>query len=126
MTLQATLRPLGDNVAIVPIYQERVLTAGMDLDTRMSPGGVALPDSVDNEPIEGEVVALGDGYIDACPTCYPNGKQHGFTLKIGDRVLFPLWMCISVTLDATEYFLLSERDVTGLKTPVVKEGVVGA
>ena len=109
------VKPLGDMVTIKPIYAERVQTAGMDIDVRMTAGGVALPDSVDNAPIEGIVMALGDGYIDGCPKCEPDGKRHYFTLKVGDKVLYPIWKATSIVLDDEDWHLVSERDVVGIR-----------
>ena len=109
------VKPLGDMVTIKPIYAERVQTAGMDIDVRMTAGGVALPDSVDNSPIYGVVVALGDGYIEGCSKCQPNGTHHVFALTVGDEILFPPWKCTSVILDDEEYFLIAERDVCGIR-----------
>ena len=109
------VRPVGTQIAVLPIYQERVGTPGLYLDTRMS-GGVALPDIVDDEPIEGIVQALGDGFIDACPTCYPNGKRYEFTVKVGDTVLFPVWRCSSIVLDDEEWFLIDEQDLCGIRS----------
>jgi co-chaperonin GroES (HSP10) len=67
---KAHVRPVGSQIVIVPIVEERIrhkTTTGIHIDLRISHGGVDIPDSVDNAPIEGRVVALGDGMVDVIP-----------------------------------------------------------
>ena len=108
------VRPTGTSVVVrrTPISRERTQgEGGIHLDVRMSAGGVAIPDSIDNYESEGVVIALGDGYEDACPTCWPQGKRHVFESKIGDRVMFQPWAAVSIILDGEEVEVVDDRDI---------------
>lgn len=102
------VRPLGAQVIIIPTYQEQRDGA------RWSEGGVVLPDTADNEPVSGRIVALGDGYEDACPTCFPNGRKHEFEVKVGDEVLWLPWLASTVIIADTEFYIVAERDIVGI------------
>jgi chaperonin GroES len=103
---QPHVKPLGDQIVILPEYVE--------VRERKSSGGIDLPEQADNEPIGGTVVALGDGYIEACSTCFPHGKKYEFKVKIGDRVLWTPWLALSLHIEGKDFFLISERDVLGV------------
>lgn len=111
------VKPIGDQIAIRPVYQERGTSASADL--RVSSGGVMLPDIADDEPIEGIVEALGDGFIEDCPTCHPAGRKVQFEVKVGDRVLYPLWKAVSINIEGEDFHLLSERDIAGVYAEAV-------
>ena len=114
-----SVKPVGDQIIVLPMYQERADHAGTELggmDLRLSEGGVVLPDSIENEPIEGRVVALGDGYVEGrCPKCEPDGRQYQFTVKVDDVVIFPLWKATSIILDDVEHCIITERDLCGIQ-----------
>ena len=75
-----------------------------------SKGGIILPDSAQEKPREGEVLAVGPGKRDE------DGKLHAMTLKVGDKVLFSSYAGTEVKTEETEaeYLIMSEEDVLGI------------
>lgn len=90
-------RPLHDRVVV------KRLTA--DQKTK---GGIIIPDSVQEKPQEGEVVAVGPGGRDE------SGKLIPIELKAGDRVLFGKWSGTEVKLDGEELLIMKESDIMGV------------
>lgn len=88
------LKPLGDRVVVEAIEREE-----------KTKGGLFLPDTVKEKPIEGRVVSVGPGKLD------DNGKRIAMDLKEGDRVIYSKYSGTEVKLDDKEYLILSERDV---------------
>ena len=97
-------RPLHDRVAI------RRLAAD-----EKSPGGIIIPDTVQEKPMEGEVVAAGPGARDE------QGRVVPLDVQTGDRVLFGKWSGTEVKLDGEEFLIMRESDLMG-----VVEGTVPA
>jgi chaperonin GroES len=91
------LRPLQDRVLIRRVEPE-VKTAG----------GIFIPDTVQEKPMEGEVVAVGPGMRNEA------GKLHPLDVKGGDRVLFGKWSGTEVKLDGEELMIMKETDVMGV------------
>jgi chaperonin GroES len=75
-------------------------------------GGILLPDSAQEKPKEGKVVATGPGKIDE------NGRQEPLNVKVGDRVLFSSYSGTEVknAEGDEEYLILSEDDILGVLT----------
>ncbi len=71
-------------------------------------GGIILPDTAQEKPKEGEVVAVGQGTRDE------EGKLSPLTVKVGDRVLFSSYAGTEVKDNDEEYLILSEDDVLGV------------
>lgn len=73
-------------------------------------GGILLPDSAQEKPKEGEVIAVGPGKLD------DSGKNESLNVKIGDRVLFGSYAGTEVKnpSDEEEYLILSEDDILGV------------
>ena len=73
-------------------------------------GGILLPDSAQEKPKEGKVIAAGPGKID------DNGKCEPLNVKVGDRVLFGSYAGTEVknSTDQEEYLILSEEDILGI------------
>lgn len=90
-------RPLHDRVVV------KRLTA--DQKTK---GGIIIPDSAQEKPQEGEIVAVGPGGRDE------NGKLVPIDLKNGDRVLFGKWSGTEVKLDGDELLIMQESDIMGV------------
>lgn len=88
------LKPLGDRVVVEALEREE-----------KTKGGLVLPDTVKEKPIEGKVVAVGPGKLDE------NGKRMPMDLKEGDRIIYSKYSGTEVKLDDKEYLILSERDV---------------
>jgi chaperonin GroES len=90
-------RPLHDRVLIRPLEQ----------DAR-SPGGVIIPDTAKEKPMEGEVVAVGPG------ARTEKGKLTPPDVKPGDRVLFGKWSGTEVKIDGEDLLIVKESDVMGI------------
>jgi chaperonin GroES len=91
------LRPLQDRVLIRRVEPE-VKTAG----------GIFIPDSVQEKPMEGEVVSCGPGARGE------DGKLVPMEVKPGDRVLFGKWSGAEVKLDGEELIIMKETDIMGV------------
>ena len=91
------LRPLQDRVLIRRVEHEA-----------MTSGGIFIPDTAQEKPTEGEVVAVGPGLRNEA------GKLHPPDVKVGDRVLFGKYSGNEITLDGTEYIIMREDDVLGV------------
>jgi chaperonin GroES len=90
-------RPLHDRVVI-----ERI---GADAK---STGGIIIPDTAQEKPSQGEVVAVGPGGRDEA------GKLIPIDIKVGDRVLFGKWSGTEVKLDDRELLIMKESDIMGV------------
>lgn len=91
------LRPLQDRVLVRRVEPE-VKTAG----------GIFIPDTAQEKPTEGEVVAAGPGMRDEA------GKVHPLEVKSGDRVLFGKWSGTEVKLDGEDLMIMKETDIMGV------------
>ena len=87
--------------------QDRVLIRRVEPETKTS-GGIFIPDTVQEKPMEGEVVAVGPGVRDEA------GKLHPLDVKAGDRVLFGKWSGTEVKLDGEELIIMKESDIMGV------------
>jgi len=97
-------RPLHDRVVVRRIEQEA-----------KSAGGIIIPDTAKEKPMEGEIIAVGPGGRDE------SGKLIPIDLKPGDRILFGKWSGTEVKIDGEELLIMKESDVMG-----VIEGTAGA
>ncbi|MBN8586470.1 MAG: co-chaperone GroES [Ignavibacteria bacterium] len=88
------LKPLGDRVIVKPKAPEEV-----------TKGGIILPDTAQEKPMEGEVVAIGNGKSD------DNGKRIAMDLKVGDKVLYGKYSGTEVKINDEEYLIMRESDV---------------
>ncbi len=91
------LRPLHD----------RVMVRRIEGDTK-SAGGIIIPDTVQEKPMEGEVIAVGPG------ASGDDGKLHPLDVKAGDRVLFGKWSGTEVKIDGEELLIMKESDIMGV------------
>jgi chaperonin GroES len=87
--------------------QDRVLIRRVDAEVKTS-GGIFIPDTAQEKPMEGEVVAVGPGARDE------NGKLHPLDVKSGDRVLFGKWSGTEVKLVGEELMIMKEADIMGV------------
>ncbi len=93
------LRPLHDRVVIRRVDQEQ-----------KSAGGIIIPDTAQEKPREGEVVAAGPGARGE------DGALQPMDLKTGDRVLFGKWSGTEIKIDGEELIIMKESDVMGVFT----------
>lgn len=87
--------------------KDRVLIKRRDQEDR-SPGGIIIPDTAKEKPIEGDVLAVGPGIRD------DKGTLHALDVKVGDCVLFGKWGGTEIKLDGEEYVVLKESDILGI------------
>jgi len=90
-------RPLHDRVVVRRIAAEE-----------KTKGGIIIPDTAQEKPQEGEVIAVGPGGRDE------NGKLIPIDLKAGNRVLFGKWSGTEVKLDGEELLIMKESDIMGV------------
>jgi chaperonin GroES len=88
------IRPLADRLVVKRIEQEE-----------KSKGGIIIPDTAKEKPIEGKVIAVGSGKV------LKNGKVRPLEVKAGDRVLFGKYSGNEIKLDGVEHVILTEDDV---------------
>jgi chaperonin GroES len=91
------IRPLHDRVVVRRMEEERT-----------SAGGIVIPDSATEKPIQGEVVAIGNGKI------MDNGDHRSLDVKVGDRILFGKYSGTEVKLDGEELLVMREDDIMGV------------
>jgi len=90
-------KPLHDRVLVRRVEQEAKTT-----------GGIIIPDTAQEKPMEGEVIAVGPGARGE------DGKVHPLDVKAGDRVLFGKWSGSEVKIDGEELIIMKESDIMGL------------
>jgi chaperonin GroES len=90
-------RPLQDRVLVRRIEEEE--------KTR---GGIIIPDTAKEKPMEGEVLAAGPG------TRGENGKLNPLDVKVGDRVLFGKWSGTEIKIDGEDLVVMKESDIMGI------------
>jgi chaperonin GroES len=88
------IRPLADRIVVKRLAQEE-----------KTKGGIIIPDTAKEKPVEGMVVATGSGKV------LKNGKVRPLDVKKGDRILFGKYSGTEVKIDGEEHVLLNEDDV---------------
>ena len=91
------LRPLQDRVLIRPVQPEAKTS-----------GGIFIPDTAQEKPMEGDVIAVGAGSRDE------SGRLHPLDVKVGDRILFGKWSGTEIKVDGEELMIMKESDVMGV------------
>jgi chaperonin GroES len=97
MTKQTKFRPL----------QDRVLVRRVDEEAKTA-SGIIIPETAREKPMEGEVVAVGQG------ARAEDGRVQALDLKVGDRILFGKWSGTEVKLDGEELMIMKESDIMGV------------
>jgi chaperonin GroES len=93
-------RPLHDRVVVRRITAEE-----------KTAGGIIIPDTAKEKPMEGEIIAVGPGARDE------QGHIVPLDVKAGDRVLFGKWSGTEVKLDGEELLIMKESDIMGIVSP---------
>ena len=88
---------------------DRVLVKRMEQDTKTA-GGIIIPDTVQEKPMEGKVIAAGSGMK------AEDGKVTPLDVKAGDKILFGKWSGTEVTIDGDELIIMKESDILGIIT----------
>ena len=86
---------------------DRVVVRRIDEDTKTA-GGIIIPDTVKEKPMQGEIIAVGPGARDE------TGKIVSLDVKKGDRILFGKWSGTEVKIDGEELLVMKESDVLGV------------
>jgi chaperonin GroES len=90
-------RPLGDRVVVRRVKEEE-----------KTAGGIIIPETAQEKPQEGEIIAVGPGALD------DNGKRVTPEVETGDFVLFGKWSGSEVKLDGEELLIMKEADIMGV------------
>jgi chaperonin GroES len=86
---------------------DRVVVRRLEAEEKTS-GGIIIPDTAKEKPMEGEIVAAGPGARDE------SGKLVPLDVKAGDRILFGKWSGTEVKLDGEELLIMKESDIMGI------------
>lgn len=87
--------------------QDRVLVRRVASEERTA-GGIIIPDTAQEKPMEGEVIAVGAGARSE------DGRLHPLDVKAGDRILFGKWSGTEVTVAGEELIIMKESDIMGI------------
>jgi len=91
------IRPLQDRVIVKRIEE-----------AEKTKGGIIIPDTAKEKPMEGKVIAVGKGKL------MDDGKVHALDVKAGDRVLFGKYSGTEVKIDGEEHLIMKEDDILGV------------
>ena len=91
------IRPLQDRIVVRRVQEEE-----------KTKGGIIIPDSAKEKPIEGEVIAVGSGKV------LEGGKLQALDVKKGDRILFGKYAGTEIKIDGIEHLILREEEVLGV------------
>ncbi|HVN99338.1 MAG TPA: co-chaperone GroES [Steroidobacteraceae bacterium] len=91
------IRPLHDRVIVKRLEEERT-----------SPGGIVIPDTAAEKPVQGKVVAVGKGKI------LEDGSVRALDVKVGDKILFGKYSGTEVKVDGDELVVMREEDVMAI------------
>ena len=93
----AGIRPLHDRVIVKRVKEEE-----------KTKGGIIIPDTAKEKPIEGEVIAVGNGKFN------DDGKLRPLDVKKGDRVLFGKYSGTEISVGGVEHLILREDEILGI------------
>jgi len=91
------IRPLQDRVIVKRVEEEE-----------KTKGGIIIPDTAKEKPMEGKVIAVGKGKL------MEDGKIHALDVKAGDRVLFGKYSGTEVKIEGEEHLIMREDDILGV------------
>ena len=91
------VRPLNDRIIVKRVKEET-----------KTKGGIIIPDSAKEKPLEGKVIAAGNGRI------LENGSKIPLEVKKGDKILFSKYAGTEIKIDGVEYLMMREEDVLGI------------
>jgi chaperonin GroES len=91
------IRPLHDRVIVKRLEEERT-----------SPGGIVIPDSAAEKPVQGKIIAVGKGKI------LEDGTVRPLDVKVGDKILFGKYSGTEVKVDGDDLLVMREEDVMAI------------
>ncbi len=93
------VKPLADRVVVRPLDEQE-----------MKKGGIIIPDTAKEKPMEGEIIAVGTGRVS------DEGKKMPLEVKSGDKVLYGKYSGTEVSIDGDEYLIMRESDIFAIIT----------
>lgn len=93
---KVNIKPLGDRVIVKPLEPKEV-----------KKGGIIIPETAKEKPMEGEIVAAGKGRME-------EGKLVPMEVKVGDKVLYGKYSGTEVKINDEEYLIMKEEDILGI------------
>jgi chaperonin GroES len=91
------IRPLQDRIIVKRVQEEE-----------KTKGGIIIPDTAKEKPIEGKVIAAGNGKV------LEDGKVRPLDVKAGDRILFSKYAGTEIKIDGEEHLIMREDDILGV------------
>ena len=91
------IRPLQDRIIVKRVQEEE-----------KTKGGIIIPDSAKEKPIEGKVIAVGKGKVN------DDGKLTPLDVKVGDKILFGKYSGSEIKIDGEEHLIMREEDILGV------------
>ncbi len=91
------IRPLQDRIIVKRVEEEE-----------KTKGGIIIPETAKEKPMEGEVIAVGSGKV------LENGTKQSLEVKAGDRILFGKYSGTEVKIDDVEHLIMREDDILGI------------
>ena len=91
------IRPLQDRIIVKRVQEEE-----------KTKGGIIIPDTAKEKPIEGKVIAVGNGKVQE------DGKVRPLDVKAGDRILFSKYAGTEIKIDGDEHLIMREDDILGV------------
>jgi len=97
LEVKMAFKPLYDRIAVRPIDQEEKTS-----------GGIIIPDTAKEKPMQGEVIAVGPGARGE------NGQIYPLEVKVGNKIVYGKWAGTEVKIDGQEIVVMKESDVMGI------------
>jgi|SRR5271166_5991679 len=101
-----------------PLHDRILVRRVEEVDTTR--GGIIIPDSAKDKPMEGEVVSVGKGKINE------EGKVRPLDVKDGDRILFGKYSGTEIKIDGEDFIIMREEEVLGILTGAAKKEMAGS
>jgi chaperonin GroES len=98
---------MAKKINVKPLH-DRVLVKRVEEKGEQKVGGIIIPDSAKEKPLQADVVAVGPGEYD------DSGKRKALDVKVGDVVLIGKWSGTEVKIDGDEYLILKENEILGI------------
>ena len=98
---------MAKKINVKPLH-DRVLVKRVEEVGEQKVGGIIIPDSAKEKPLQADVVAVGPGEYD------DSGKRKALDVKVGDKVLIGKWSGTEVKIDGDEYLILKENEILGI------------
>ena len=98
---------MAKKINVKPLH-DRVLVKRVEEEKEQKVGGIIIPDSAKEKPLQADVVAVGPGEFD------DEGNRKALDVKVGDKVLIGKWSGTEVKIDGEEYLILKENEILGI------------